>query len=153
MAETHVLAPKPKAAPVEKAGMVRASPSHQAFLILHLGFTVAPIVAGADKFMEKLTNWEMYLAPSLARLSPFSAHGTMMAVGVIEILAGIIVALRPRVGAYIVAGWLAGIMINLCIMGSFWDIALRDLGLCLGALALARLSVEHEDRLARASLD
>lgn len=153
MPDTHVAPPR-----VQPARAVRlaeepwSSPSYQAFRILHLGFIVAPFLAGLDKFFGVLTNWDQYLAPSLARLSPLTAHGTMVAVGIVEIAAAVVVALRPRVGALIVAAWLAGIIVNLCLLGAYWDIALRDLGLCLGAIALWRLSVVEERRSA-ASLD
>lgn len=112
----------------------------QAFETLHWGFVAAPVLAGADKFFNLLTSWERYLAPTFAKLSPLSAHGTMMVVGVVEVCAGILVALRPRIGAYVVAAWLAGIILNLFILGGYFDIALRDFGLFLGALALGRLS-------------
>jgi hypothetical protein len=117
-------------------------PSYQAYEILRFAFTIAPIIAGLDKFFNILTNWEQYLS------SPFNVfgnpHATMMVVGVIEIIAGILVWIKPKIFAYIVALWLLAIIINLLIIGSFYDIALRDLGLLLGALALARLSQEYE---------
>jgi len=91
-----------------------------------------------------LTNWDMYLAPVIARLSPIGGHGFMVAVGVIEIVAGLLVAFKPRIGAYVVTAWLVGIIINLLLIPGFFDIALRDLGLALGALALARLSKQYE---------
>jgi uncharacterized membrane protein YphA (DoxX/SURF4 family) len=111
---------------------------HQAFQILRFGFTVAPIVAGLDKFLGLLTNWDKYLAPGLS--FGIAPHTFMMIVGVIEIVAGLIVAVRPRIGGYIVAVWLVGIMVNLVAVGGYLDVALRDLGLCLGAIALARLA-------------
>lgn len=152
MPETHVLAPKPKALPEAKE--IKISRSTQAFRILQVAFVVAPIVAGLDKFFNVLNDWSQYLAPAFQKLSPFSTgHGTMVAIGVVEIIAGIIVAVRPRVGAWIVAAWLFLIMINLAVLGSVWDVVLRDLGLCLAAIALARLSAEHEVREARPSLD
>lgn len=117
-------------------------PSFQAYQILRFAFTVAPILAGLDKFFNFLTNWEQYLA------SPFNVlgnvHTTMMIVGVIEIIAGIGVWLKPKFFAYIVAFWLLGIIINLLLLHNFYDIALRDLGLLLGALALARLSHKYD---------
>jgi hypothetical protein len=115
-------------------------PARQAYEILHWGFVAAPVIAGADKFVGLLTNWDRYLAPAFARLSPLSVHATMLVVGVIEVIAGLVVALRPRIGAWVVAAWLAGIIVNLLVMGGFYDIALRDFGLCLSALALGRLS-------------
>ena len=118
-------------------------PSYQAYQILHIGFTAAPVIAGLDKFLQLLTNWDLYLAPALAKLSPLANHGSMLAVGVIEILAGVLVAFKPRIGAYIVTFWLWGIIINLLLIPNYFDIALRDFGLSLGALALGRLSREY----------
>ena len=122
---------------------LRSVPAYQAYQILHVGFVAAPILAGIDKFFHLLTNWDMYLAPVIARLSPLGAHGFMLVVGVIEIIAGLLVALKPRIGAYVVAAWLIGIIVNLLMVPGFFDIALRDLGLALGALALARLSAQY----------
>jgi uncharacterized membrane protein YphA (DoxX/SURF4 family) len=119
-----------------------SSPVYQAYQILHVAFVVAPVIAGLDKFSHLLVNWDMYLAPVIARLSPIGGHGFMLLVGVIEILAGILVALKPRIGAYVVCAWLLGIVINLLIIPGYFDIALRDFGLSLGALALGRLSQE-----------
>jgi len=120
-------------------------PVFQAYKILHVGFTVAPIVAGLDKFFHALVDWDKYLAPAVNNL--LGGHGStfMLVVGVIEIIAGIGVALRPRVFSYVVAAWLAGIILNLLLFPPshafpHYDVALRDLGLCLGALALGRLS-------------
>lgn len=116
------------------------TPAQQGFLLLRTGFTVAPILFGLDKFAELLTNWERYLAPQIDRLVPGTAHQAMLLVGVIEIAAGILVAVRPRIGGYVVAAWLAGIIVNLLLIGDYFDIALRDFGLLVGALALARLA-------------
>lgn len=116
-------------------------PARQAFQILRFGFTVAPIVFGLDKFLNLLTNWDKYLAPWIVRIVG-SAHPFMLAVGVVEIVAGIVVAWRPRWGGYLVAIWLLGIIVNLITYPGFYDIALRDFGLLLGALALARLASE-----------
>jgi hypothetical protein len=125
-------------------------PAYQAYQILHWGFVIAPILAGLDKFFNKLTDWSMYLWPPLGKL--VGGAGTFMRiVGVIEIIAGCLVAFKPKIGAPIVAAWLAGIIVNLLLLGSYFDIALRDLGLCLGALALARLAMEF-DRPAQAKL-
>src|SRR5689334_13233144 len=121
-----------------------AVPAYQAYQILHIGFVVAPIIAGLDKFFHILTNWDMYLAPVIARVSPIGGHGFMLAVGVIEMIAGLLVAFKPRIGAYVVAAWLVGIIINLLLIPGFFDIALRDLGLALGALALAQLSKQYD---------
>jgi hypothetical protein len=121
-----------------------AVPAYQAYQILHIGFVAAPIIAGLDKFFHILTNWDMYLAPVIARVSPIGGHGFMLAVGVIEMIAGLLVAFKPRIGAYVVAAWLVGIIINLLLIPGFFDIALRDLGLALGALALAQLSKQYD---------
>src|SRR5689334_3548354 len=86
-------------------------PTYQAYQILHWGFVAAPVIAGADKFLHLLANWDAYLAPALAKASPLGAHGTMLAVGVVEIAAGLLVALKPRIGAYVVAAWLVGIIV------------------------------------------
>jgi len=120
----------------------RSSPSYQAYQILHLSFTVAPVVAGIDKFFHLLGNWDQYLAPWVASLSPVSGHTLMLATGVIEASAGILVAVRPRLGAPIVGAWLCLIIINLATMGAYFDVALRDLGLALAAFALWRLAQE-----------
>jgi hypothetical protein len=121
-------------------------PAHQSYLVLYIGFTVLPILAGLDKFFHLLVNWDQYLASLVTRLLPFSGHTFMLAVGVVEIAAGLLVAFRPRVGAYVVALWLWGIIVNLLLVPGFYDIALRDFGLSLGALALARLSQEFNPR-------
>ena len=115
-------------------------PAQQALLLLRTVFTVAPIAFGLDKFANLLTDWPGYLAPFADRLVPGTTQQAMYAVGVIEILAGILVAVRPRYGALVVAAWLAGIIANLLILGDFYDVALRDFGLLVGALALARLA-------------
>jgi len=115
---------------------------YQAYQLLHVAFIVAPILAGLDKFFHLLTNWDMYLAPWIAALSPISGHNLMLLVGLVEIAAGIWVALAPRSGAYLVAIWLWLIIINLLSYPGYFDIALRDFGLSLGALALGRLSEE-----------
>src|SRR6478735_1212543 len=109
-------------------------PAYQAFWLLRVGFTVAPILFGADKFANVMVNWEQYLAPWIRDLSPLSASGTMHVVGVIEIVAGLSVAIKPRYGAYLVAAWLGGIVVNLLTYSGYYDIALRDFGLMLGAL-------------------
>jgi uncharacterized membrane protein YphA (DoxX/SURF4 family) len=122
-----------------------STPAHQAYQILHVAFTVAPIIAGVDKFLHLLVNWDNYLAPVFNNILGGHGHVFMLIVGVIEIVAGIGVALWPKVFSYVVAAWLACIIINLLLIPPsnpmpHYDIALRDLGLCLGALALARLS-------------
>jgi hypothetical protein len=117
---------------------------NQAYQLLHWGFVLAPALAGADKFFHLLTNWDKYVAPPIARILPFSAHTFMLIVGAIELLAAVIVAVKPRIGGYVVAGWLGAIIVNLLISRAYYDIALRDFGLLLGALALARLSLVHD---------
>jgi uncharacterized membrane protein len=119
---------------------IASSPAHQAYRILHFGFTVAPILAGLDKFFHLLVNWDQYLPGVVARISPIPSHTLMLVVGVIEIVAGIGVALKPRIFGYVVAAWLGVIIINLLLIPGYFDVALRDFGLLLGALALARLS-------------
>ena len=115
-------------------------PIAQAYEILHWGFTIAPILDGADKFFHLLCDWDKYLAPQVVSMLPFSGHTFMQIVGVIEIVAGIGVMLLPRIFAYVVSAWLVGIILNLLIAGAYFDVALRDLGLALGALALGRLA-------------
>ena len=119
---------------------VRDNPAYQAYLTLRTGFIVAPILFGLDKFTNLLTEWTAYLAPAIDRLVPGSASGAMLAVGIVEIVAGLVVAVRPKVGGYLVAAWLAGIIGNLLLLGDHYDVALRDFGLLLAALALARLA-------------
>src|SRR5438105_3578894 len=101
-----------------------AAPAYQAYQALHFGFTVAPIIAGVDKFTRLLANWDAYLAPAIAKMLPFSPHTFMMIVGVIEIAAGLLVAFKPRIFAYVVSVWLVGIIINLLLCGMYFDIAL-----------------------------
>jgi uncharacterized membrane protein YphA (DoxX/SURF4 family) len=118
----------------------KGDPAYQAFLTLRVGFTVLPIVMGVDKFFNNLVNWEQYLAHWITNISPLSATGTMHVVGIIEIAAGVLVALKPRYFAYLVAAWLGGIIVNLLTYSGFYDVALRDFGLLLGALTLGRLA-------------
>jgi hypothetical protein len=124
-------------------GTVSSSPStalRQAGWLLRAGFTVLPIVFGLDKFAGVLTDWTQYLAPRVDDLVPGTAAQAMLAVGVVEIAAGLLVAVAPRIGSWVVAAWLAGIIGNLLLLGDFYDVALRDLGLLLGALTLGRLA-------------
>jgi hypothetical protein len=116
------------------------APARQAYQILRFAFTVAPIIAGLDKFLHLLVNWDQYLAGAVDRLVGGHGHQLMLAVGAIEIVAGIGVAIKPRIFAYVVAAWLFLIILNLLAIPGYFDVALRDLGLLLGALALARLS-------------
>ena len=118
------------------------SPAWQAYSILHIGFAVLPVLAGLDKFFHLLVDWDQYLAPLVTRVLPTTGHTFMLVVGVVEVVAGLLVAFRPRIGSYVVALWLWGIIINLLLIPGYHDVALRDFGLSLGALALARLSVE-----------
>lgn len=120
------------------------NPAYQAFLVLRTAFVVAPILFGLDKFTNLLTDWTTYLAPTVDRLVPGGATSAMMAVGVVEIVAGLVVAVRPKVGGYLVAAWLAGIITNLLLLGDHYDVALRDFGLLLAALALARLATAFQ---------
>src|SRR3954469_7208998 len=120
-----------------------ADPTYQAFLLLRTAFTVAPIVFGLDKFANLLTDWPQYLAPWIDRIVPGTAQQAMYAVGVVEVLAGVLVAVAPRIGAWVVAAWLAGIIVNLLTIPGFYDIAVRDFGLFVAAVALGRLAVRH----------
>jgi uncharacterized membrane protein YphA (DoxX/SURF4 family) len=124
---------------------------YQAFALLRLTFTVAPIAFGIDKFFNVLVDWPTYLAPWINDIAPGTGQEFMYFVGAIEILAGISVALKPRYGAYVVAAWLAGIVINLLTHSGFYDIALRDVGLMLAALTLARLASVYDPPLRRRS--
>lgn len=121
-------------------GTETSSGARQAFMILRFGFTVAPILAGLDKFFDLLVDWDKYLSPMANNALGGHGHQFMMVVGVIEIIAGIGVAIKPRIFAYIVAVWLVLIILNLLTIPGYYDIALRDLGLALGAFALGRLS-------------
>src|ERR671936_792647 len=122
------------------AATPRLRAAQQACWILYIAFVLAPIIAGADKFFHFLVNWDQYLAPAIAGLLPVAPHTFMLAVGVIEIVAGPPVALKPSNGGVLGAPWLWGIIVNLLLIPGYFDVALRDFGLSLGALALARLS-------------
>jgi hypothetical protein len=123
-----------------------ADPAEQAFMILRAAFTIAPILFGADKFLHLMVNWDQYLAPALSDPLPFTPHQLMYAVGVIEIIAGLLVAIHPRLGGPVVASWLVGIIVNLLLIPGFYDVALRDLGLFLAAIALSRLATRYDPR-------
>lgn len=125
-----------------------SDPAYQAFVILRSAFTVAPILFGADKFFHVMVNWDRYLSPAIAGLSPFSVHRTMFVVGVVEIVAGIVVAVIPRVGAPIVSLWLLGIIVNLLLIPGYFDVALRDFGLLLASVALWRLATAYSSHRA-----
>jgi len=121
-----------------------SGPAYQAYQILHVGFVVAPIVAGLDKFFNLLVNWEQYLPSFVNRMVGGHGHELMLVAGVIEIIAGFGVLFRPKVFAYVVSAWLLMIVVNLLMIPGYYDIALRDFGLTLGALALARLSHQFD---------
>ena len=127
--------------------LLRSDPVSQAFFLLRIAFTVAPILFGLDKFAGVLTDdWTRYLASQYNDIIPGSAQDAMYMVGVVEILAGIVVFVAPRFGGLLVAGWLAGIIVSLLLVGGYGDIALRDFGLLLGALTLSRLATAFDDR-------
>lgn len=117
-----------------------ARPSHQAFRLLQLGFVLLPLAAGLDKFFGVLTNWQKYLSPAISAKLPLAPGRFMQLVGVVEVAAGVLVAVRPRIGAYVVAAWLGLIIANLLQLHHYYDVAARDVGLLLAALALGRLS-------------
>jgi hypothetical protein len=120
--------------------------SHEAYSILRWGFAALPIIAGADKFFHYLTNWNQYISPLVSNLISKAGLTTvsfMQIVGGIEILAGLLVAFKPRYGAYMVSAWLVAVGVNLILTGGFLDVALRDFGLALGAFALGRLSERY----------
>jgi len=123
-----------------------SNPVFQAFTLLRIAFTVAPILFGLDKFAHVLVNWDIYLAPRLDRIIPGTAHQAMYAVGAIEIVAGLVVALRPKYGSLLVSVWLLGIIANLLLIPGFYDIALRDFGLFLAATTLFRLASFFDSR-------
>jgi hypothetical protein len=136
---------RPRTAPTATAH----DPARQAFLLLRTVFTVAPIAFGLDKFANLLTDWPGYLAPWIDRLVPGSAQQAMYAVGVVEVLAGILVAVAPRIGGWVVAAWLGGIIVDLVTGPGTYDVALRDAGLLVAAVALARLAVRYDAPAAR----
>ena len=121
-----------------------STPAYQAYQILHIGFTVAPLLAGLDKFLHLLTNWDQYLAPVVNNTLGGRGHQFMLVVGVIEMIAGVGVLLKPKIFGYVVGLWLLGIIVNLLLIPGFFDVALRDLGLSLGAFALARLAAIYD---------
>jgi hypothetical protein len=127
-------------------GIRTQSPSYQAYQLLYVAFTVAPLLAGVDKFTHFLVNWDQYLSPVVARLLPVSGHTFMLGVGVVEIMAGLLVVFMPAIGGIVVGAWLCGIILNLLSIPGYYDVALRDLGLALGAFALARLATEFDSR-------
>jgi hypothetical protein len=138
--------------PVPKPDTLRRDPAAQAFMLLRVAFTVAPILFGLDKFAEVLTDdWTRYLSSEFNSLLPGSAADGMYIVGVVELAAGLVVLVSPRFGGLLVAAWLGGIIVNLLLVGGYGDIALRDFGLLIGALALSRLATAYQgDRASRA---
>ncbi|MBW8731524.1 MAG: hypothetical protein JF622_11240 [Terrabacter sp.] len=124
----------------------RSDPVYQAYAVLRAAFVVAPVVFGLDKFTNLLVQWDQYLAPVLSRPLPVTPHQAMYAVGVVEVVAGLVVALHPRLGAIVVAAWLGGIVLNLLLLPGFYDVALRDLGLLSAAVALQRLATRFDPR-------
>ena len=130
--------------PIPKPNVLRSDPAAQAFMLLRIAFVVAPILFGLDKFAEVMINdWPKYLATEFNDIIPGSAQDAMYIVGGVEIAAGLVVAFVPRFGGLLVAGWLAGIIVSLLLVGGYADIALRDFGLLIGALALARLATAY----------
>src|SRR3954470_19405375 len=142
--------------PIPTSDTLRRDPAAQAFLLLRIAFTVAPILFGIDKFAQVLTDdWTKYLAPEFNDILPGSAQDGMYLVGVIEIVAGLVVLTMPRFGGILVAGWLAGIILNLLLVGGYGDVAFRDFGLMLTALTLSRLSfadVAHSPNVREAAM-
>ena len=139
--------------PVPASDVLRRDPAAQAFMLLRIGFTVAPILFGLDKFAKVLTDdWTRYLAAEFDDVIPGSAETAMYMVGGVEIVAGLVVLIAPRFGGLLVAGWLAGIIVSLLLVGGYGDIALRDFGLLLAALALARLASAYSGPRSRPSV-
>lgn len=128
-------------------GRVRSDPAFAAFWILRVGFVALPLWMGIDKFVNVLTDWPDYLAPWIVEVLPFSAQTAMYLVGVVEIVAAVAIAIKPRYASYIVALWLLGIIVNLLTLSGFYDVALRDFGLLVAALALSRLAAKYDPPL------
>jgi hypothetical protein len=144
---SNALAATLRPIPVPASNVLRSDPAAQAFMLLRIAFTVAPILFGLDKFAEvMISDWPKYLATEFNDVIPGSAQDAMYIVGGVEILAGLVVAISPRFGGLLVAGWLAGIIVSLLLVGGYADIALRDFGLLLGALTLARLASAYPGR-------
>ena len=134
------------AAPSARIAVRTRGSAYHAYLLLYAALIVAPLIAGIDKFFDVLSPWHNYLAPSIAQMLPMAPHTFMMVVGMVEMVAALVVAARPSIGGYLVAVWLWGIIVNLLLTRGYYDIALRDLGLSLGALALANLATQFERR-------
>lgn len=142
---TSRIAPAPVGGLSALLHRARRDPAYAAFVTLRIGYVVLPLWMGIDKYVKVLnTDWPGYLAPWMVHLLPFSAQTAMYVVGAVEILAAVMVALRPRYAAYVVVAWLAGIIVNLLTYSGFYDIALRDVGLLVGALALAFLAAVYD---------
>jgi hypothetical protein len=137
------------------SAFTRQSPPHQVFLLLRAGFTVAPILFGLDKFFNWMVDWPKYLAPWINDIVPGSAQDFMYFVGAVEIAAGLLVLLAPWLGGFVVAAWLGGIVVNLLTNNppEYYDIALRDFGLFLAALALGRLALGFHIASRRSAAD
>lgn len=143
----HAAAPERTAATAatrREASLLKTDAGYQAFMLLRLAFTVAPIAFGLDKFFNVMVDWTQYLAPWINDILPGNAHDGMHIVGVIEIVAGLAVAIKPRYGAPLVAAWLFGIVVNLLTLSGYYDVALRDFGLMLAALTLTRLAWAYD---------
>ena len=134
-----------EASPLSASNSQASSKSYQAYQILHLAFVVAPILAGLDKFFHLLVNWDQYLPSVVNRMVGGHGHELMLVAGVIEIVAGLGVFFKPKIFAYVVSLWLVVIIVNLLMIPGYFDVALRDLGLALGALALGRLSSQYSN--------
>ena len=148
MSTTATLDPRQATLAPSFGELLKSDPAYQAFVIMRIAFTVAPILFGLDKFFNVMVDWEQYLAPWINDIIPGSASTAMHLVGAIEIVAGIFVFVKPRYGAYVVAAWLAGIILNLLTYSGYYDIALRDFGLLLGALTLGRLASVYDPPVA-----
>ena len=146
MAQNSPAAAEPVPATRTHAHVRAMTPAYQAYQILHVAFTIAPLVAGADKFFHYLVDWDQYLSPMATRFLPVSGHRFMLGVGIVEIVAALLVAVAPAIGGWVVGLWLCGIVLNLLSIPGYFDIALRDFGLALGAFALARLATEFDRR-------
>jgi hypothetical protein len=148
MAQNSSAAAEPVPATRTRAHVSTRTPAYQAYQILHVAFVIAPLVAGADKFFHYLVDWDQYLSPMATRFLPMSisGHRFMLGVGVVEIIAALLVAVAPAIGGWVVGLWLCGIVLNLLSIPGYFDIALRDFGLALGAFALARLATEFDRR-------
>lgn len=144
MSTTATLDPREATLAPSFGERLKSDPAYQAFVIMRVAFTVAPILFGLDKFLNVMVDWEQYLAPWINDIIPGSAATAMHLVGVVEIVAGVFVFLKPRYGAYVVAAWLAGIILDLLTYSGYYDVALRDFGLLLGALTLARLASVYD---------